>query len=103
RKRRRPDLAQKLAGRGSQRIRTADGSIRLLISLPLRLLDLSTYGQKDAGAIFRQFIETMAVDCLWLGMSSQVAALQSVLDKAANVDQSTLEETERLLRDRLPG
>ena len=35
-------------------------------------------------------------------MADQQAALQDILDKAVDVDQSTLEETERLLRDRLP-
>jgi hypothetical protein len=35
-------------------------------------------------------------------MSNQQAALHEILQKAIDVDQSTLEETERLLRDRLP-
>lgn len=86
----------------SQGLRAADGSIRSLITLPLRHIDLSTYGQSEACTIFRQFVETVASDCLWLGMSNQQAALQDILGKAVDVDQSTLEETERLLRDRLP-
>jgi hypothetical protein len=36
------------------------------------------------------------------GLANQQAALQDILDKAVDVDQATLEETERLLRDRLP-
>ena len=34
--------------------------------------------------------------------NASVTALQEMLDKAVKVDQSTIEETERLLRDRLP-
>jgi hypothetical protein len=86
----------------SEGIRAADGSARSLITLPIRHIDLSGYGQREACKIFRQFVETIASDCLWLGMANQQAALQDILDKAVDVDQSTLEETERLLRDRLP-
>ena len=85
-----------------ERIRAADGRIRSLITLPVRRIDLSGYGQREACSILRQFIEAIASDCLWLGMANQQAALQDILDKAVDVDQSTLEETERLLRDRLP-
>lgn len=83
-------------------IRAADGKIRSLITLPVRQIDLSGYGQREACSILRRFVEAIAQDCLLLGMASQQAALQDILDKAVDVDQSTLEETERLLRDRLP-
>jgi hypothetical protein len=83
-------------------IRAADGRARSLITLPVRHIDLSGYGQREACSILRQFVETIASDCLWLGMANQQAALQDILGKAVDVDQSTLEETERLLRDRLP-
>jgi hypothetical protein len=83
-------------------IRAADGRARSLVTLPVRPIDLSGYGQREACSIFRQFVETIASDCLWLAMTNQKAALQDILDKAVDVDQSTLEETERLLRDRLP-
>lgn len=83
-------------------IRAADGKVRSLITLPVRQVDPSGYGQKEASGIFRRFVETVAADCLWLGMERQRAALREVLDKAVEVDQSTIEETERLLRDRLP-
>ena len=87
----------------SEGIRAADdGLIRSLITLPLRQIDPGTYGQKDACAIFRQFVEIVASKCLLLGMARQLAALTDILDKAVEVDQSTLEETERKLRDRLP-
>ena len=83
-------------------IRAADGKVRSLITLPVRQVDPSGYGQKEASGIFRRFVETVAVDCLWLGLERQRAALREMLDKAVEVDQSTIEETERLLRDRLP-
>jgi hypothetical protein len=83
-------------------IRAADGRARSLITLPVRHIDLSGYGQRAACSILRRFVEAIALDCLWLGMTNQQAALQDILDKAVDVDQSTLEETERLLRDRLP-
>lgn len=80
----------------------ADGKVRSLITLPIRQVDPSGYTQKEASNIFRRFVETVAADCLWLGMERQRAALREMLDKAVEVDQSTIEETERLLRDRLP-
>ncbi len=83
-------------------IRAADGKVRSLITLPVRKVDPSGYGQKEASGIFRQFVETVAADCLWLGMEQQRDALRKMLDRAVEVDQSTIEETERLLRDRLP-
>lgn len=83
-------------------IRAADGKMRSLITLPVRQVDPSGYGQKEASGIFRRFVETVAADCLLLGMERQRAALREMLDRAVKVDQSTIEETERLLRDRLP-
>jgi hypothetical protein len=88
--------------KSNEGIRTADGKVRSLITLPVRQVDPSGYGQKEASGIFRRFVETVAADCLWLGMERQRAALREMLDKAVEVDQSTIEETERLLRDRLP-
>lgn len=83
-------------------IRAADGQTRSLVTLPLWDIDLSGYGQREACSIFRQFVEAIALDCLWLGMASQQAALQTMLDKATKVDQAMLEETRSLLRDKLP-
>ncbi|MEP4033076.1 hypothetical protein [Roseibium polysiphoniae] len=83
-------------------IRTVDGKIRSLITLPVRQVDPGGYSQKEASGIFRQFVETVAVDCLLLGMERQREAFREMLDKVIEVDQSTIEETERLLRDRLP-
>ena len=83
-------------------IRAADGKMRSLITLPVRRVDPSGYSQTEASEIFRRFVERIAADCLWLDMERQRVALQGTLDKAVEVDQSTIEETERLLRDRLP-
>ncbi|GIL01093.1 MAG: hypothetical protein BroJett030_09920 [Alphaproteobacteria bacterium] len=88
--------------KASEGIRAAGGKVRSLITLPIRPADPSGYSQREASRIFRQFVETIAADCLWLNMEGQRAALQAMLDKAVEVDQSTIEETERLLRDRLP-
>ncbi|MGO6755911.1 sacsin N-terminal ATP-binding-like domain-containing protein [Rhizobium ruizarguesonis] len=83
-------------------IRAADGKVRSLIKLPVRQVSLSEYSQKKASGIFRRFAETIASDCLWLDTNELQNALQEMLDKAIKVDQSTIEETNRLLRDRLP-
>lgn len=85
-----------------QGIRDADDTIRSLITLPLRSIDLTGHGYREASGIFRRFVETIASDCLWLGMANQQAALHDILDQAVQIDQATLEETERLLRDQLP-
>ena len=86
----------------SEGIRAVDGELLSLITLPVRQVDPSRYSQKEARDIFHRFIETVATDCLQLIMERQRAALQKMLDKAVKVDQSTIEETERLLQDRLP-
>ena len=41
-------------------IRAADGKARSLITLPVRHIDLSGYGQREACSIFRRFVETIA-------------------------------------------
>jgi len=86
----------------NQGIRSADGTVRSLITLPLRAIEVAAFGQSDASSIFRSFVEVIATDCLWLSMADQQNAVHEILDKAVEVDQATLEETERLLRDRLP-
>ena len=83
-------------------IRTADGRVRSLITLSVRQVDPSGYSQREASEIFRRFVETIAAECLGLIMERQRTALQGILEKAVEIDQSTIEETERLLRDRLP-
>lgn len=80
----------------------AEGGDFSLITLPVRKVDLRGCSQREACSFFCQFVATIASDCLWLGMTSQQSALQDILNKAVNIDQATLEETERLLRDRLP-
>lgn len=76
---------------------------RLLVELQLRPVDPAANSQTESLRIFRRFVETVAVDCLWIGMTDQRAALRDILDKASHVDQTTLKETQHLLQDLLPG
>ena len=76
---------------------------RLLVELQLRPVDPAASSQTESLRIFRRFVETVAGDCLWIGMTDERAALRDILDKASHIDQTTLTETEHLLRDRLPG
>ena len=82
-------------------IREENGKSRLRVKVMVKKIDLSIYDHRGASRKLRRFIETVASDCLF-GMDKQHLALKEVLDKAANVDQSTIEETEHLLLDRLP-
>ena len=88
--------------KSSQGIRGRDGKIRSLIRLQIRNFDPGALNYGDASALFRGLVETVAADCLWLRMPNQWQALQEILDKAVDVNQTTLEDTECLLRDRLP-
>ena len=76
---------------------------RLLVELQLRPVDPAACSQTESLRIFRGFVETVAVDCLWIGMTDERAALRDILDKRSHIDQTTLRETEHLLRDLLPG
>ena len=76
---------------------------RLLVELQLRPFDPDAKSQTESLRIFRRFVETVAGDCLWIGMTDERGALRDILDKASRIDQTTLTETEHLLRDLLPG
>ena len=54
----------------------------------------------DRVHIFREFIETAAAECL---SNDAMEDVRQVIDRASDVGQTTLEDTERLLRDRLPA
>ena len=82
-------------------IRCDDGERRLLVKLIVRETDPSGFDHKEACRKLRKFVETVAMSCLFVD-GPQEEALKGVLDKAINVDQSTIDETERLLRERLP-
>ncbi len=73
---------------------------RLLVELQLRPVDPAANSQTECLRIFRRFVETVAVDCLW---AYEQAALGDILNKASHIDQTTLTETQHLLRDLLPG
>ena len=83
-------------------LRAKDGSRKLVIHLQVRPLS-SPSCSKEATGMLRRFVETVAIDCLRLHMSDQRAALDAFLDTVADGDQTTLEDTRRLLRDRLPA
>ena len=82
--------------------RSADGKPRDLMTVSVRRVQPSDLEQNRVSSVFREFVETVAGDCLFLVSASQQDALRGILDKATHIDQSTLEETELLLRDRLP-
>ena len=53
----------------------------------------------DRVQLFREFVETAAAECL---SDDSMDEVRQIVDRAAEVGQATLEDTERLLRDRLP-
>ena len=89
--------------RRGQGIRSTDGGqIKTLHEIRLRRVEPGRLSSSDAIELFRQLVETMATDCHRWFMSDSWAAFTEVLDKATRPDQTTLEDTETLLRDRLP-
>ena len=80
-----------------------DAQRRLLVELHLRPVDPAAGSQTESLRVFRQFVETVAVECLWIGMADERAALKDILDKASDINQTTLKETEHLLRELLPA
>ena len=86
-----------------RRIRSIDDAQRkLLIEIGLRRMEPGRLSPSDAVKLFRQLVETIAIDCHHWFMSDSRDAFTEVLDKATRPDQTTLEDTEALLRDRLP-
>ena len=86
-----------------QRIRSIDDAQRkLLIEIGLRRVEPGRLSPSDAVKLFRRLVETIAIDCHHWFMSDSRDAFTEVLDKATRLDQTTLEDTEALLRDRLP-
>ena len=83
-------------------VEAADGTRKLLIDLPLRNIDPVGLDRDKAIKCFREFVRTVAVDCLLLLWEEQQSALNEILDKACRVEQTTVDDTIRLLRDRLP-
>ena len=83
-------------------VRSADGKHRDLMTVSVRRVQPSDLEQNRVSLVFREFVETVAGDCLYLVSAAQQDALRGILDKATHIDQSTLAETELLLRDRLP-
>ena len=71
---------------------------KLLVELPLRRIDPGLLKRQDEVAMFRRFVEKVAVDCYRI--NGQI--LKEILDRAVRINQTTLEETQHLLCDRAP-
>ena len=70
-----------------------------IITFQVRKLNHDRLSPEDHLRIFREFIKAVAGECL---SNDAMANLHRILDLAADPEQTTLEITERLLRDRLP-
>ena len=86
-----------------QRIRSTEGGRRKsLIEIELRRMELGSRSSTESCGLFRKLVETIATDCHHWFMSEVRDAFQEFLGKVCRPDQTTLEDTRRLLRDRLP-
>ena len=81
-------------------IQSPDGSRKTLIDLAVQHIP-PPHSTAEATATFRHLVEAVADGCLMLRGDSG-AGLSEVLDRACQVDQALVDETERLLRERLP-
>ena len=72
-----------------------------LFYLSVKKIDVRQIELEEVWRMFRNFIETVALDCLHLE-SQENHKLNNILDSAVRIDQTTLKETKLLLRDRLP-
>ena len=70
-----------------------------IVVMQVRTTDHGVSSVGDRASVFREFIETAAAECL---SDEAMDALRGILDRAARVEQATFEDTQRLLRDRLP-
>ena len=71
-----------------------------IITIDVRTADHGVLSVSERVKIFREFIETAAAECL---SDQAMDVLRRVLDRTSDVEQATLEDTARLLRDRLPA
>lgn len=73
-----------------------------------RIIEMQVLSRGDGSPemIFRRFVEVVAKECFrQMSVPRQfnaMSALGSALDRATRADQTTVRDTERLLRDRLP-
>ena len=81
-------------------IQAPNGSRKTLIDLTVQHVP-PPHSTAEATATFRRLVEAVADDCLMLRGGS-AAGLSEILDRACRVDQALVDETERLLRERLP-
>ncbi len=77
----------------------AGGRTRIVV-MQVRTPDPEVSSVGDRVRVFRVFIETAAAECL---SDEAMDSLRGILDRMAHVDQATLQDTKRLLHDRLPA
>ena len=70
-----------------------------IVVMQVRTTDHGVSSVGDRVRVFREFIETAAAEVL---SDTAIDTLRRILDRVEKVDQATVEDTERLLRDRLP-
>ena len=71
-----------------------------IVVMQVRTTDHGVSSVGDRVQVFREFIETAADEVLL--DDDAKGTLRRILDRVEKIDQATLEDTERLLRDRLP-
>ena len=71
-----------------------------IITFQVRTSSHAALPVNDRVHIFREFIETAAAECL---SNDAMDDVRQILGQASDVGQTTLDDTERLLRDRLPA
>ena len=81
------------------RLLSVGKTIMRIVVMQVRTPDHRISSVDDRVRVFREFIETAAAEVLLDGARDR---LRRVLDRVDKIDQATLEDTERLLRDRLP-
>ena len=81
---------------------TESGQRKLLIEIGLRRMEPGSRSSSESCDLFRKLVETIATDCHHWFMSEVQVAFQEFLDRVCRPDQPPLEDTKRLLRDRLP-
>ena len=70
-----------------------------IVTVHVRTTDYGKLSIDDRVQVFRNFIETAVAQSV---SAEDMRALRRILDRVAHMDQTTLEDTQRLLHDRLP-
>lgn len=70
-----------------------------IITFQVRTLNHEALSFNDRVHIFREFIEVATAECL---SDDAMGDVRRILDRTTDIGQTTLEDTERLLRDQMP-